>query len=120
MGFAGRGNKKDRQLGMGMGFAVRTEWEWQNTEWGSLPLTVLIGSRDYVRVVLLLEMAMGKNPLGITCPNPYPRRKNMPAKKPIPMTGIKFCPNPYLCGFRVPNGFPIPTNINIKHNSSCK
>ena len=47
MGFAGRGNEKDRQLGMRMGFAVRTEWEWQNTEWGSLPLTVLIGSRDY-------------------------------------------------------------------------
>jgi hypothetical protein len=49
MGFAGRGNEKDRQLGMGMGmgFAVRTEWEWQNTEWGSLPLTVLIGSRDF-------------------------------------------------------------------------
>jgi hypothetical protein len=46
MGFAGRGNEKDRQLGMGMGFAVRTEWEWQNTEWGSLPLTILIGSRD--------------------------------------------------------------------------
>jgi hypothetical protein len=46
MGFAERGNEKDRQLGMGMGFAVRTEWEWQNTEWGSLPLTVLIGSRD--------------------------------------------------------------------------
>jgi hypothetical protein len=47
MGFAVRtGNEKDRQLGMGMGFAVRTEWEWQNTEWGSLPLTVLIGSRD--------------------------------------------------------------------------
>ena len=46
MSFAGRGNEKDRQLGMGMGFAVRTEWEWQNTEWGSLPLTVLIGSRD--------------------------------------------------------------------------
>jgi hypothetical protein len=66
------------------------------------------------------EMAMGKNPLGITCPNPYPRRKNTPAKKPIPMTGIKFCPNPYPCGFRVPNEFPIPTNINIKNNSSCK
>jgi hypothetical protein len=47
MGFAGRGmrktrgnmnglcregNEKDRQLGMGMSFAVRTEWEWQNTE----------------------------------------------------------------------------------------
>jgi hypothetical protein len=47
MGFAGRGNEKDRQLGMGMGFAVRTEWEWQNMEWGILPLTVLIGSRDY-------------------------------------------------------------------------
>jgi hypothetical protein len=44
----------------------------------------------------------------------------MPAKKPIPMTGIKFCPNPYPCGFRVPNGFPIPTNINIKNNSSYK
>jgi hypothetical protein len=43
MGFAGRGNEKDRQLGMGMGFAVRTEW-------GSLPLTVLIGSRDFVRI----------------------------------------------------------------------
>jgi hypothetical protein len=43
MGFAGRGNEKDRQLGMRMGFAVRTEWKWQNTEWGSLPLTVLIG-----------------------------------------------------------------------------
>jgi hypothetical protein len=46
MGFAGRGNEKDRQLRMGMCFAVRTEWEWQNTEWGSLPLIVLIGSRD--------------------------------------------------------------------------
>jgi hypothetical protein len=69
---------------------------------------------------LELEMAMGKNLLGITCPNPYPRRKNTLAKKPIPMTGIKFCPNPYPCGFRVPNGFPIPTNINIKNNSSCK
>jgi hypothetical protein len=31
-----------------------------------------------------VEMSMGKNPLGITCPNPYPRRKNTPAKKPIP------------------------------------
>jgi hypothetical protein len=48
MGFAGRGNEKDRQLGMGMGFAVRTEWEWQNTEWGSLLLTVLIGNRDFL------------------------------------------------------------------------
>jgi hypothetical protein len=55
-----------------------------------------------------IEMAMGKNPLGITCPNPYPRRKNMPAKKPIPMMGIKFCPNPYPCGFWVPTGFPYP------------
>jgi hypothetical protein len=27
MGFAGRGNEKDRQLGMRMGFAVRTECE---------------------------------------------------------------------------------------------
>jgi hypothetical protein len=61
-----------------------------------------------------VEMATGKNPLGITCPNSYPRRKNTPAKKPIPVTGIKFCPNPYPCRFRVPNEFPIPTNINIK------
>jgi hypothetical protein len=44
MGFAGRGSEKDRHLGMGMGFAVRTEWKWQNTEWGSLPLTVLKNS----------------------------------------------------------------------------
>ena len=51
MGFAGRGNEKDRQLGMGMGFAVRTEWEWQNTEWGSLPLTVLRGSVGGMREV---------------------------------------------------------------------
>jgi hypothetical protein len=36
-----------------MGFAVRTEWEWQNTEWGSLPLTVLIGSRDCKLVTVL-------------------------------------------------------------------
>jgi hypothetical protein len=67
-----------------------------------------------------VEMAMGKDPLGITCPNPYLRRKNTPVKKLIPMTGMKFCPNPYPCGFRVPNGFPIPTNIDIKNNSSCK
>jgi hypothetical protein len=67
-----------------------------------------------------VEMATGKNPLGITCPYPYPRRKNTSAKKPIPMTDIKFCPNPYPCGFRVPNGFPVPTNINIKNNSSYK
>jgi hypothetical protein len=43
-----------------------------------------------------VEMAMGKNPLGITCPNLYPRRKKRPLKthtydgykilsKPIPM-----------------------------------
>jgi hypothetical protein len=62
----------------------------------------------------------GKNPLSITSPNSYPRRKNMSAKKLIPITGIKFCPNSYPCGFRVPNGFPIPTNINIKNNSSYK
>jgi hypothetical protein len=58
IGFVGGGMRKTRDSrewkcewalqggGMGMGFAVRTEWEWQNTEWGSLPLTVLIGSRD--------------------------------------------------------------------------
>jgi hypothetical protein len=56
MGFAGRGNEKDRQLGMGMGFAVRTKWEWQNTKWGSLPLTVLIGSRDVFLLYQLLHI----------------------------------------------------------------
>jgi hypothetical protein len=74
----------------------------------------------FVESGMELEMAMGKNPLGITYSNSYPRRKNTPAKKLIPMTGIKFCPNPYPCGFRVPNRFLIPTNINIKNNSSCK
>jgi hypothetical protein len=33
---------------------------------------------------LRVEMATSKNPLDITCPNPYPRRKNMPAKNPYP------------------------------------
>jgi hypothetical protein len=61
-----------------------------------------------------VEMTTDKNPLGITYPNPYPRRKNMFAKKLIPITGIKFCPNPYPYGFRVPNEILIPTNINIK------
>ena len=64
MGFAGRGNEKDRQLGMRMGFAVRTEWEWQNTEWGSLPLTVLIGSRDK-RVVLVLNFCHTAGPASL-------------------------------------------------------
>jgi hypothetical protein len=44
IGFVGGGMRKTRdsrewkcewalqQLGMGMSFAVRTEWEWQNTE----------------------------------------------------------------------------------------
>jgi hypothetical protein len=73
-----------------------------------------------VRSSLGLEMATGKNSMGITCPNIYPRRKDMPAKKLIPMTGIKFYPNPYPRGFRVPDGFPILTNINIKNNLSCK
>jgi hypothetical protein len=51
IGFVGGGmrkTEKDRQLRMRMGFAVRTKWEWQNTECGSLPLTVLIGSRDFL------------------------------------------------------------------------
>jgi hypothetical protein len=75
---------------------------------------------DKLNRVCVIEMTMGKNPLGITYPNPYPRRNNTSAKKLIPITGIKFCPNPYPCRFRVPNGFLIPTNINIKNNSSCK
>jgi hypothetical protein len=83
---------------------------------GTIPTTATMNSPHGLRI----EMAMGKNPLSISCPNPYPRRKNTPAKKLIPVTGIKFCPNPYPCGFRVPNGFSIPTNINIKNNSSCK
>jgi hypothetical protein len=61
----------------------------------------------------LLQMTMVKT-LGITCQNPYPWRKNTTAKKSISMTGINFCPNSYPRGFRVPNRFLIPTNINIK------
>jgi hypothetical protein len=91
--------------------------KWHNVEFQELEQTHLVTLK---RCGARLEMAMGKNPLGITCPNPYPRIKFTPAKKLIPMTGIKFCPNPYPCGFRVPNGFPIPTNINIKINLSCK
>jgi hypothetical protein len=37
--------------------AVRTEWEWQNTEWGSLPLTVLIGSRDFSSLIINLPVS---------------------------------------------------------------
>jgi hypothetical protein len=69
------------------------------------------------RTIMHLKMAMVKTRC---CPNPYPRRKNTLVKKPIPITGIKFCPNPYPCGFRIPNEFSIPTNINIKNNSSYK
>ena len=67
MSFVGRGNEKDRPLvgggmrktrdsrewkcewalqGGGMRKTDSWEWEWQNTEWGSIPLTVLIGNRD--------------------------------------------------------------------------
>jgi hypothetical protein len=56
----------------------------------------------------------------LTYPNTYPQRKNMPAKKLIFMAGIKFCPNPYPCGFWISNGFFISTNINIKNNLSRK
>jgi hypothetical protein len=47
-------------------------------------------------IPVLLEMEMGKNPLGITCPNPYSRKKNTPAKKLIPMghDGYKILPKP--------------------------
>jgi hypothetical protein len=61
MDFAGRGNEKDWQLGMGMGFAVRTEWEWQNTEWGSLPLTVLIGS-IYIYIYIYIKNILVRCP----------------------------------------------------------
>jgi hypothetical protein len=51
MSFAGRGNEKDSAGGMRMKTHKSSEWEWQNQEWGSLPLRVLIGSIDYVRFV---------------------------------------------------------------------
>jgi hypothetical protein len=58
-------------------------------------------------------MTMGKNP-PVLIAQIHTHEKNTPAKKLIPMTDIKFCPNPYTCGFWVPNEFLIPTNINIK------
>jgi hypothetical protein len=45
-----------------------------------------------------LEMATGTNPLGFAIPNPYPRKIFTPIKKLIPVTGLKFCPNPYPSG----------------------
>jgi hypothetical protein len=33
-------------MGMGIKTHRSSEWEWQNQEWGSLPLRVLIGSID--------------------------------------------------------------------------
>jgi hypothetical protein len=45
-----------------------------------------------------LEMATVTNPLGFTVPNPYPWKISMPIKKPVPMTGLRFCPNPYPSG----------------------
>jgi hypothetical protein len=51
MGFAGRGNEKDRQLGM----------EWQNTEWGSLPLTVSAATVGRA-VKFVVQLKYGKKP----------------------------------------------------------
>jgi hypothetical protein len=54
----GNGNENTQEFGMGIrvrngngrtrnGAAYpSSEWEWQNQEWGSLPLRVLIGSID--------------------------------------------------------------------------
>jgi hypothetical protein len=53
-----------------------------------------------------LEMATGTNPPGFAIPNPYPWKIFTPIKKPVPMTGLKFCPNPYPSGLRVPTGYP--------------
>jgi hypothetical protein len=55
--------RRGMHVGMGIGFVgggMRKtgswEWEWQNTEWGSLPLTVLIGSRDIYKVKNNLQL----------------------------------------------------------------
>jgi hypothetical protein len=53
----------------------------------------------------LVEMATGTNPPGFAIPNPYPWKIFTPVKKPVPMTGLKFCPNPYPSGLRVPTGY---------------
>jgi hypothetical protein len=46
----GMGNREESTRDMGMGIEKRLqetwEWEWQNQEWGSLPLRVLISSID--------------------------------------------------------------------------
>jgi hypothetical protein len=53
-----------------------------------------------------LEVATGTNPPGFAIPNPYPWKIFTPIKKPVPMTGLKFCPNTYPSGLRVPTGYP--------------
>jgi hypothetical protein len=45
-----------------------------------------------------LGMATGTNLSGFTIPNPNPCKISKPIKKPITVTGLKFCPNPYPSG----------------------
>jgi hypothetical protein len=47
-GATGHGNRNGNATGGTLEWRHGTwEWEWQNQEWGSLPLRVLIGSIDY-------------------------------------------------------------------------
>jgi hypothetical protein len=54
-------------------------------------------------VVVLIEMAMGKYPPGITTPYPYPRHKNNPIESPIYTGGYGF------------NPIPIPMRVWVTH-----
>jgi hypothetical protein len=90
---------------------------------------------------MLLEMAMGKYPPGITTPYLYPRQKNNSIGSPIytggygftpipilthvtkitlsdhpyTLVGMDLPPDPYPCGYGSPIGSPVPTKI--KHLS---
>jgi hypothetical protein len=69
IGFVGGGMRKTRDSrewkyewalqGGGMRKTDSWEWEWQNMEWGSLPLTVLIGSRDFNKQQLPIKQSFG-------------------------------------------------------------
>jgi hypothetical protein len=53
-----------------------------------------------------LEMATGTNPPGFAILKLYPWKIFTLIKKPVSMTGLKFCTNPYPSGLRVPTGYP--------------
>ena len=62
-----------------------------------------------------VQMATGTYPLGTTNPYPCPRRKNTPAKKPMPTDGYIFVPIPVPVRVTGTHGLPMPE----KMQASC-